>query len=206
MLMLAWVNNCVGLENRRYFLLFIFYLMIAVCYNGITIASIWNHHIYVKSNITFRNNATKWWVSSWSLTSLFSSSLSASTGGTGFWPSWDFLPSNSGAKGQRDRRKGMITHSLLFETTSLKHLALILSSPSYLLLCAMFLSLASSGPFRWKILVTMRKVSWQGMMMRNRRLSWWTRARMKHMMKRLRVRRETRTRLKILSRISTYDY
>jgi len=43
-----WVNNCLGLENLRYFLLFIFYLLIGVIYNLITIVSIWNHHVYKK--------------------------------------------------------------------------------------------------------------------------------------------------------------
>ena len=46
LLCLAWVNNCLGLENYRYFLLFILYLFIGVCYNVVTIVSIWNHHIY----------------------------------------------------------------------------------------------------------------------------------------------------------------
>lgn len=36
-----------GLENYRYFLLFILYLFIGVCYYLITVISIWNHHIYV---------------------------------------------------------------------------------------------------------------------------------------------------------------
>ena len=50
-----WVNNCVGMENYRYFLLFIFYLMIGSIWYGLTIVSIWDHHIYVrqilKSNV-----------------------------------------------------------------------------------------------------------------------------------------------------------
>lgn len=40
------MNNCLGLENYRYFLLFILYLFVGVVYNMITIVAIWNHHIY----------------------------------------------------------------------------------------------------------------------------------------------------------------
>ena len=41
-----WVNNCLGLDNVRYFLLFTFYLFVGVIYNICTIVSIWNHHLY----------------------------------------------------------------------------------------------------------------------------------------------------------------
>ena len=46
-ILLAWVNNCLGLENYRYFLLFIFYLLVGTLYFLITVVSIWNHHLYV---------------------------------------------------------------------------------------------------------------------------------------------------------------
>jgi len=48
-----WVNNCVGMENYRYFLLFIFYLMIGSIWYGLTIVSIWDHHIYVRKTTIF---------------------------------------------------------------------------------------------------------------------------------------------------------
>lgn len=35
-----------GLENYRYFLLFILYLFMGTVYMMITIVSIWNHHVY----------------------------------------------------------------------------------------------------------------------------------------------------------------
>jgi len=38
--------NCVGLENQRFFLLFILYTWIGVLYYLISIISIWNHYIY----------------------------------------------------------------------------------------------------------------------------------------------------------------
>ncbi|CDW73363.1 dhhc zinc finger domain containing protein [Stylonychia lemnae] len=41
-----WVNNCLGLENYRYYLLFNLYLLVGLCFNLITIFAIWNHHVY----------------------------------------------------------------------------------------------------------------------------------------------------------------
>lgn len=42
----VFINNCVGLENQRFFLLFILYSLIGACYFLISIISIWNHYIY----------------------------------------------------------------------------------------------------------------------------------------------------------------
>ena len=41
-----WINNCVGLENLRFYLLFVLYLLMGVAYNLFSIMSIWDHHIY----------------------------------------------------------------------------------------------------------------------------------------------------------------
>ena len=50
-----WINNCVGLENQRYFLLFVFYLMLGCAYMIMTIMSMWHHHSFTthKSMMNF---------------------------------------------------------------------------------------------------------------------------------------------------------
>lgn len=48
-----WINNCVGHENHRYFLLFVFYLWIALCYMLITFASIRHHHVFKEKDELF---------------------------------------------------------------------------------------------------------------------------------------------------------
>jgi DHHC palmitoyltransferase len=48
-----WINNCVGHENLRYFLLFVFYLWIALCYMLITFAAIRHHHVFKEQNELF---------------------------------------------------------------------------------------------------------------------------------------------------------
>ena len=49
-----WINNCVGLENYRFYLLLILYLLLGVSYNMFSIMSIWNHYLY-KDNAKFMN-------------------------------------------------------------------------------------------------------------------------------------------------------
>ena len=51
------MNNCLGLENYRYYLLFLLYVWVALVYNLITIFSIWTHHIY-KENSSMMNFIT----------------------------------------------------------------------------------------------------------------------------------------------------
>mmetsp|Transcript_27131 Transcript_27131/g.19556 ORF Transcript_27131/g.19556 Transcript_27131/m.19556 type:complete len:91 (+) Transcript_27131:531-803(+) len=48
-----WVNNCIGLDNLRYFLLFIFYLHVGVIYNAISIIVMWKHYNYRQYNKSF---------------------------------------------------------------------------------------------------------------------------------------------------------
>ena len=43
-----WVNNCLGHDNLRFFLLFMTYLMLGSLWYSLTIVSIWDHHIYVE--------------------------------------------------------------------------------------------------------------------------------------------------------------
>ena len=38
-----WVNNCVGMENQRYFLLFIFYLFVGTLYMCLTLRTLMHH-------------------------------------------------------------------------------------------------------------------------------------------------------------------
>lgn len=47
---LAWINNCVGMENLRFFVLFLFYLWIGMIFMFISIATIWHHPLYVSTN------------------------------------------------------------------------------------------------------------------------------------------------------------
>lgn len=51
---IAWVNNCLGLENYRYYLLALLYLLMGLSYNVFTIMSIWTHHSY-KQNFALMN-------------------------------------------------------------------------------------------------------------------------------------------------------
>ena len=44
-----WINNCVGQENMRYFLLFIFYLMVIMAYMTVSVTLIWHHREYKKN-------------------------------------------------------------------------------------------------------------------------------------------------------------
>ena len=41
-----WVNNCVGMENQRYFLLFCLYLFIGALYMCLTLKTLMHHYTF----------------------------------------------------------------------------------------------------------------------------------------------------------------
>ena len=45
-----WVNNCLGIDNYRYFLLYISYLQMGSFWYGMSIVAIWDHYIYKEYN------------------------------------------------------------------------------------------------------------------------------------------------------------
>jgi len=51
------VNNCVGLENNRYFLLFMFYMTLGLGYMLITITSMQKHYLFKKHKLLMNSVA-----------------------------------------------------------------------------------------------------------------------------------------------------
>ena len=54
-----WVNNCLGAENYRYFILFISYLFVGAIWYDLTIIVIWDHWIYVSMLKALKTNLTR---------------------------------------------------------------------------------------------------------------------------------------------------
>mmetsp|Transcript_89877 Transcript_89877/g.124058 ORF Transcript_89877/g.124058 Transcript_89877/m.124058 type:complete len:97 (+) Transcript_89877:550-840(+) len=48
-----WINNCVGADNYRFFLLFLVYLPVGLAYSLISIFSMWNHSSYYEHKELF---------------------------------------------------------------------------------------------------------------------------------------------------------
>lgn len=46
----TWINNCVGLENKRYFLLFMLYTMFGLVYMGATFGATRHTQVFVENS------------------------------------------------------------------------------------------------------------------------------------------------------------